>query len=122
MMRLMNEKENINVVGDQWGSPTYAADLAAAIMQIISSGKWTAGIYHFSNNGVITWAQFAREIATLIHTSCAVNAIPTSSYPTPARRPPYSVMDKSKIQDVYGIEIKNWKESLQMCIKKLTAQ
>ncbi|MDB5209115.1 MAG: rfbD [Flavisolibacter sp.] len=122
MMRLMSEKESINVVGDQWGSPTYAADLAVAIMQIITSGKWVPGIYHFSNEGVITWAQFAGEIASLIQSPCVVNSIPTSSYPTPAKRPLYSVMDKTKIQTCYGIDTKNWKESLAICVRKLTAK
>jgi dTDP-4-dehydrorhamnose reductase len=119
MMRLMHELESINVVGDQWGSPTYASDLAKMIMQIINSGNWRQGIYHFSNEGVITWADFAKEIAALIRTSCAVNSIPTEKYPTPARRPLYSIMDKSKIQANYGIELKQWKESLQECIQKL---
>lgn len=122
MLRLMAEKESINVVGDQWGSPTYAADLAAAIMLIISSGKWVAGMYHFSNEGIITWAAFASEIAGLIQSPCIVTSIPTNSYPTPAKRPLYSVMDKSKIQTTYGITIKSWKESLALCIKKIAAQ
>jgi dTDP-4-dehydrorhamnose reductase len=121
MMRLMGEKESIGVVGDQWGAPTYAADLAAAIIQIISSERWIPGIYHFSNDGIITWAQFASEIAALIQSSCVVNSIPTASYPTPAKRPLYSVMGKTKIQNNYRIEMKSWKESLQVCIKKLMA-
>jgi len=120
MMRLMSEKDSINVVGDQWGSPTYAADLAAAIMQIISSGKWVAGIYHFSNEGVITWAQFASEIAAIMQSACTVNSIPTSSYPTPAPRPLYSVMDKAKIRDTFSIKLNHWKHSLQLCVNKLT--
>ena len=118
-MRLMNEMESINVVGDQWGSPTYAADLAAAIMQMITSGNWQQGIYHFSNEGIITWAGFAKEIARLLQSSCTVNAIPTANYPTPAKRPLYSAMNKSKIQTAYGIEIKDWKESLAQCIEKI---
>ncbi len=121
MMRLLAEKESLNVVGDQWGSPTYAADLATAILQIIQQTDWHPGIYHFSNKGVISWAQFAVEIATHIHASCVVNAIPTEAYPTPAKRPLYSVMDKSKIQQVYGVSMAPWQESLQRCIKKIVA-
>ena len=115
----MAEKESINVVGDQYGSPTYAADLAKAVVDIIKSTKWLAGIYHFSNEGTIAWADFAKEIATQINSGCVVNAIPTSSYPTPARRPLYSVMDKSKIQMQYSIQLKDWKESLRECMQKL---
>ena len=119
MLRLMAEKESINVVGDQYGSPTYAADLAKAIIEIIESGKWLPGIYHFSNEGTISWADFAKEIARQVNSGCIVNSIPTSSYPTPARRPLYSVMEKSKIQSQYGIQIKDWKYSLRDCMQKL---
>ena len=119
MLRLMAERDNINVVGDQYGSPTYAADLAGAIIDIIESKKWLPGIYHFSNEGTITWADFAKEIATQINSGCVVNAIPTSSYPTPARRPLYSAMDKSKIQLQYNIQLRDWKESLSRCLQKL---
>lgn len=121
MMRLMSEKESINVVGDQWGSPTYAADLAGAIMQIISSPPWHSGIFHFSNEGIISWAQFAQQIKTITGSSCIVSSILTMQYPTPAKRPAYSVMDKSKIASVYNIQTKPWRESLQICIQKLTA-
>lgn len=116
MLRLMAEKESINVVSDQWGSPTYAADLAEAILQIIKSGRWQPGIYHFSNDGVINWAQFAEEIGKQTNSSCKVNFITTDQYPTPAKRPAYSVMDKSKIAVVYGVAPKPWKESLQQCL------
>ncbi|HVF96473.1 MAG TPA: dTDP-4-dehydrorhamnose reductase, partial [Flavisolibacter sp.] len=119
MMRLMAEKESISVVSDQWGSPTYAADLAQAILQIIGSGNWQAGIYHFSNDGVINWAQFAKEIAEKIGSTCVVNPIPTSAYPTPAKRPLYSVMDKTRIQEQFGINLKPWRESLTKCLQKL---
>jgi dTDP-4-dehydrorhamnose reductase len=120
MLRLMAEKESINVVADQWGSPTYAADLAAAILHIIESGRWQPGIYHFSNDGVINWAQFAEEIGRLSNSSCKVNFISTDQYPTPAKRPAYSVMEKAKITAVYGITIKPWEESLAECLRKLT--
>lgn len=121
MLRLMAEKDTISVVSDQWGSPTYAADLANAILHIIESKLWRPGIYHFSNEGVINWAQFAEEIARLSHSNCKVNFITTDQYPTPARRPAYSVMDTHKIASVYNIPIRPWKESLQECLTKLAA-
>jgi len=115
----MSEKDEINVVGDQSGTPTYAADLAEAILRIISSRQWTPGIYHFSNEGQITWYDFAVAIKELSGSACKVNPIPTLQYPTPAKRPAYSVLDKSKIQDTFSIQIKNWKESLAVCLTKL---
>jgi dTDP-4-dehydrorhamnose reductase len=122
MIRMMSEKESIGVVGDQVGSPTYAADLAEAIMQIISSGKWVPGIYNFSNEGVISWLDFADEIKRLIHSSCIVNPLTTEQFPTPAKRPKYSVLDKTKIQETYSIQLKDWKQSLKECINKLNAE
>lgn len=119
MLRLMAERESVGVVADQWGSPTYAADLAEAILSIIESGTWQPGIYHFSNEGVINWAQFADEIRKLSNSACQVQHITTEQYPTPAKRPAYSVMDKSKIVSAYGITIKPWQESLQACLQKL---
>jgi dTDP-4-dehydrorhamnose reductase len=121
MIRLMQERPSISVVEDQVGSPTNAADLAETIMLIIGSGKWLPGIYHFSNEGVISWYEFAVEIKNLIGADCQVQPIVTAQYPTPARRPHYSVLDKSKIISAYGIELKNWKESLQRCIAQLKA-
>lgn len=122
MMRLMAEKESINVVNDQWGSPTYAADLAEAILQIIQADTWRPGIYHFSNEGVITWFDFAKEIAAQIQTNCVVQPTTTSSFSTPAKRPLYSAMNKSKIQEDYNVALKDWKESLRTCVRKLLAQ
>jgi dTDP-4-dehydrorhamnose reductase len=119
MLRLMAERESVGVVADQVGSPTYAADLAKAIMHIIESGKWQPGIFHFSNDGVISWAEFAQEIATLINSSCRVNFITTEQYPTPAKRPRFSVLDKTKIATTYGVQLTPWQESLQACIQKL---
>ena len=119
MIRLMSEKESISVVADQWGSPTYAADLAEIILRIVHASNWQPGIYHFSNEGVITWFDFAKEIAALIHSSCTVQPTTTDNFPTPAKRPLYSVMDKCKIQQAYGIALKPWKESLHQCIQKL---
>ena len=121
MIRLMDEKERIGVVSDQTGSPTYAADLAEAIMQIIVLGKWQAGIYNFSNEGKTTWFDFANEIKQLIHSSCIVTPLTTEQFPTPAKRPKYSVLDKTKIQNTFSVELKNWKESLRICVGKLRA-
>ncbi|HMU47116.1 MAG TPA: dTDP-4-dehydrorhamnose reductase [Chitinophagaceae bacterium] len=119
MMKLMSEKEEISVVNDQLGSPTYAADIAEVIMQIISSGSWKPGLYHYSNEGIISWYDFAVAIKELTGSSCKVNPIPTSQFPTPAKRPAWSVLDKSKIKQTFGIKPKNWKESLEFCISRL---
>lgn len=119
MLKLMSERESLNVVCDQVGSPTYAADLAAAIMKIISSGQWNPGIYHFSNEGEINWYDFAVAIKELSGSSCTINPIPTSQYPTPAKRPAYSVLDKSKIVSVFNISLKDWKISLATCLSVL---
>ena len=119
MMRLMAEKDQLSVVADQQGTPTWAADIASAIMQIIGSPKWVPGIYHFSNLGETTWFEFAREIKKLIDSACKVNPIPTHEYPTPAKRPLYSVLDKQKIVSTFGIELIDWKKSLSNCIDKL---
>ena len=119
MLRLMKTKPEIGVVADQYGSPTYARDLAVAIMQIISDGKWVPGIYHFTNDGVINWFDFASEIKKLSGLSCVIHPITTEQYPTPAKRPKYSVLDKTKIQRTFGIKLKNWKESLEDCLRKM---
>ena len=116
MLRLMASKPEINVVSDQVGSPTYAADLAEAILQIIDGGKWQTGIYHYSNEGIISWYQFALAIKKLTNSTCLINPIPTEQYPTPAKRPHYSVLDKSKIQNAFGVPMKNWEESLATCL------
>ena len=119
MLRLMADKDQINVVSDQAGTPTYAADLAEAILYIISSQQWKAGIYHFSNEGNITWYDFAVAIKELSGSSCKVIPISTAEYPTPAKRPVYSVLDKTKIQQTFGISVKDWKTSLAICIERL---
>ena len=117
MMRLMNEKDEIKVVSDQVGSPTYAADLAEVILKIIPD--WKAGIYNFSNEGIISWYDFAVAIKELTNSPCDVKPILTSEYPTPAKRPAYSVLDKTKIQTTFGIKLKDWKESLRICLEKI---
>lgn len=119
MMRLMSERNEINVVADQIGSPTYAADLAKAILHIISSDKWQSGIYHYSNEGKISWYEFAVAVKELTGSGCKVNPIPTSAYPTPAKRPHFSLLNKEKIQHVFGVEVPSWKISLQHCLKQL---
>jgi dTDP-4-dehydrorhamnose reductase len=119
MLRLMKEKEQVSVVADQFGSPTYAADLAEAIMTIISSGVWLPGIYHFSNEGMISWAQLAEAIGQEINSSCTVHFITSEQYPTPAKRPRFSVMDKHKIMAAYNITPKPWQQRLQDCLRKL---
>ncbi len=119
MLRLFKEKDEISVVDDQLGSPTYAADLAAVIMQIIASGQWHAGIYNYSNEGVISWFDFATLIKELSGSSCTINPIPTTQYPTPAKRPAYSVLNKGKIQNTFGIPLKDWRTSLKDCLARL---
>ncbi|KOS06356.1 dTDP-4-dehydrorhamnose reductase [Flavobacterium akiainvivens] len=113
MIRLSNERNTLNVVNDQVGTPTNANNLAAALVSIILSDKKAYGIYNFSNEGVASWYDFAKEILRVNNISINLKPIPSSAYPTPAKRPPYSVLDKSKIKDTFGIEIKDWKDALQ---------
>ena len=122
MIRLGQEKPELGVIFDQIGSPTYAGDLAAAIMAAINHGI-VPGIYHFSNEGVISWYDFTKAIHRIAGiTSCHVKPLHTAEYPTPAARPHYSVLDKTKIKQTYGIEIPYWEESLEKCVAKLLAQ
>jgi dTDP-4-dehydrorhamnose reductase len=123
MLKLGNEKEMLNVVFDQVGTPTSASDLAHAIMVICDKidveNKNYGGIYHYSNEGVCSWYDFAVEIMELAGLNCKVLPITTSQYPLPAKRPAYSVLNKSKIKSVFGIEIPHWKKSLKELIMKL---
>ncbi len=119
MLRLMSERNEISVVEDQVGTPTYAADLAHAILQIISSGKWQPGIYHYANAGVISWFEFALAIKELAGKTCVVQPIPSSQYPVPAKRPMYSALDSGKILQTFGLEAHDWLSSLKNCIGKL---
>jgi dTDP-4-dehydrorhamnose reductase len=122
MLRLMKERPELKVVSDQIGSPTYAADLAEAILQIIQSlesGNRQYGIYHYSNEGVISWFEFALAIRNRAKLSTTVLPQPSSAYPTPAKRPAYSVMDCSAIQKDFGVVLKNWEKSLETCLTKL---
>lgn len=119
MIRLGNERPELGVVADQIGTPTYARDLARIIMTAISKGI-QPGIYHFTNEGVASWYDFTKAIHRLAGiTTCHVRPLHTSEYPTAAQRPPYSVLDKTKIKQTYGIEIPYWEESLKECIDKL---
>jgi dTDP-4-dehydrorhamnose reductase len=116
IIRLLDEKPYIGVVNDQIGSPTYAGDLADCIMNVATADKLVPGIYHFSNHGVISWYDFAKEIARLIKAETEIRPISTPEFITPAKRPAYSVLDKSKIVKTYGLTLKPWTESLEHCI------
>jgi len=122
MMRLMKERDTLKVVADQQGSPTYAYDLAAAILKIVDElekGNKQYGIFHYSNNGITNWYEFAKAIKEEAKLSCEVSGITTEEYPTPAKRPAYSVMDTSRISSAFGIVIPDWRESLRACMLKL---
>ena len=119
MIRLMKERPSINVVNDQIGSPTYAADLALVLVQIATGSPFVPGIYHYSNEGSLSWYDFAVAIKELTGSSCAVHPIPTTQFPTPAKRPHYSLLDKSLIKASYGISVPEWKESLVRCLERL---
>lgn len=117
MVRLGTERDELNIINDQRGTPTNAKDLAVAIMNIIVNNVNISGLYHFSNTGEASWFDFAKEIFHLAGISCITNPIPTTEYPTPAERPKYSVMDKTKIVQDFSIELIDWKESLKKCFK-----
>lgn len=124
MMRLTAERERINVVFDQVGTPTYAGDLALAVFSIIEAGVYEGneGIYHFSDEGVCSWYDFAVEIAAAAgNTSCRINPCHSSEFPSPVTRPPYSVLDKTKIKNTFDIDIPHWRESMEYCIKRIKA-
>jgi dTDP-4-dehydrorhamnose reductase len=122
MIRLMKERPSVKVVNDQIGTPTYAADLAHVILAILKSGHFESGLYHFTNEGRISWYEFALAIRQLTGSDCDIKPIPTSEYPTAARRPKFSLLDKSKIKRVYAISIPDWKSSLEKCIGKIMAK
>ena len=119
MSRLMKEKDTLNVVNDQIGSPTYAADLAQAILDILNHAKWQAGIYNYSNEGEISWYQFALAIQEIGGFECKVSGISSSQYPTPAKRPAFSLLDKRKIKDKYSLTIPDYKWSLIKCMERI---
>lgn len=113
MLKAAREREFLNVVDDQRGTPTHAIDLARAIVQVITSNKQAYGTYHFSNEGETTWYGFAKKIFEVNNIMVDLRPIPTSGYPTPAKRPKYSVLDKSKIINTFDIQINNWEDSLK---------
>lgn len=116
MLRLFNEKDTLNVVDDQIGSPTYAADLAHAIFAIINHSNWQPGVYHYSNLGEISWYEFALAIQEISGLDCRVSGIPSSQFLTAAKRPGYSLLDKSKIKNTYGLIIPDYEASLRRCM------
>ena len=129
MLRLGKERETLNVVFDQVGTPTYAADLAKAIMKIVKTAEQSelnnkaindvqTGIFNYSNEGVCSWYDFAHEIMQQTGLKCEVRPIDTKDYPTPATRPHYSVLNKTRIKMAYGLEIPHWKDSLSQCLEK----
>mgnify|MGYP003650943859 CR=1 FL=1 len=124
MLRLGKDRVELGVIFDQVGTPTYARDLAQTCLSILSQKKQSkisekANLYHFSNEGVASWFDFAKEIMLIGEVNCNVKPIETKDYPTPAKRPHFSVLNKSKIKNDFGIEIPYWKDSLEECILKL---
>ena len=122
MLRFGKERETLNVIADQVGTPTYAADLAQAIMAIARRAEQNTlerGIFHYSNEGVCSWYDFAHEIMQQAGLKCIVNPIETKDYPTPATRPHYSVLNKVRIKAAYGLAIPHWKDSLVKCLAEV---
>lgn len=120
MLRLGQEREQLGIIYDQIGSPTYARDLAKAILDVLPNiATKTVEIYHYTNEGVCSWYDFAKAIFDIKDISCNVSAIPSSAYPTKATRPHYSVLDKEKIKKEFDLEIPYWKDSLRICLEKL---
>ena len=113
MLNLMSSKEELNIVGDQCGTPTYAADLAELLFEILNKVEWHSGIYHFSNSGETTWFDFASKIQELAGLNdCKLNRVTTAEYKTAAQRPMYSVFDKSKIENTFHVSIPTWQDAL----------
>lgn len=119
MLRLGSERDTLNVVSDQIGTPTYAADLAGLILKLIKENSRAYGVYHYSNEGVASWYDFAKAIMAEGELDCQVLPINTEAYPTAAKRPAFSVMDKSKIKNTWDIELPDWRESLNKAIQAL---
>ena len=124
MLRLGRERDSLKVVFDQIGTPTYAADLARAILSIIQlsekdSVKFIPGVYHYSNEGVASWYDFAKAIFEISEIDCIVNPVLSDQFPTPAKRPHFSVLNKSKIRDNFGFKIPYWRDGLKDCIERL---
>lgn len=120
MLRLGREREELKVVFDQVGTPTYAADLASALLQILEKpDQIVPGIYHYSNEGVASWYDFALAIFELSEIKCKVQPVESHEFSTPTKRPHYSVLNKSKIKNTFGIEIPYWRDSLQLCLNRI---
>jgi dTDP-4-dehydrorhamnose reductase len=119
MLRLGKERDQLGVIVDQIGSPTYAIDLAGAILDIIQSGSKAYGIYHYSNEGLTSWYDFAKAIFDLSGTKVVVNPVKTSEYVTKAVRPAFSVMDKTKIKNTFNLSLPYWRDSLSLCLERL---
>ena len=119
MMKLGSERDSLNVIFDQIGTPTYAADLADTILKLLSNETFVPGIYHFSDEGVCSWYDFTKSIHRIAGITCDVHPIETREYPTRTPRPHYSVLNKAKIKSTYAISIPHWEESLEKCIKIL---
>jgi dTDP-4-dehydrorhamnose reductase len=117
MQRLLQERDTLSVVNDQIGSPTYAADLAQAMMDIVIAKEWIPGIYNYSNEGESSWYDFVLAIQEIGGYTCDVKGIPSSSYPTPAKRPAFSLLDKTKIKRIYGVSVPDYKDSLKKCLE-----
>ncbi len=124
MIRLMKERESLNIVADQKGRPTYAKDLAIATMKMIEAlhaGKTLSGVYHYANTGETSWFDFAAKIKAIAGLTCTLNPIETKDFPTPAKRPAYSVLDTSKIEEALSLSIPHWEDALASCMKELSA-
>ncbi|OBQ54928.1 dTDP-4-dehydrorhamnose reductase [Tamlana sp. s12] len=117
MLRLAETRDEISVVSDQIGTPTYAGDLAEVLLHIINSKSTAFGLYHYSNEGEVSWFDFAKAIFNISNLDIKLNAITTTSYPTPAKRPEYSVLEKRKLISLFNLEIPNWKDSLLKILK-----
>ncbi len=122
MLRLGAEKDELKIIADQVGTPTYAIDLADCILHIIKNDNQQYGIYHYSNEGVTSWYDFAMGIFNISNTQVKVYPVRTSEYVTRAVRPAFSVMDKSKVKSTFNVEIPYWRNSLETCIKRLSEQ
>lgn len=119
ILRLANERDQLKIIFDQVGTPTYARDLAEAILKIVSADEWKPGIYHYSNEGTASWYDFAVAIKHISGFNTPILPIETMEYPTPAERPKYSVLNKKKIKTTFGMEVPYWRDSLQRCIARL---
>ena len=119
ILRLADEREAIGIIDDQVGTPTYAADLAKALLEIIQQKYDQKSVFHFSNEGAASWYDFGVEIVRASGLQCSVNPIPTEAYPLPAARPYYSLMSKRKIKETFDLEIPHWRDSLLRCLKNM---